>query len=265
MPVQELQQPELSKSQQNPPAPRSYLVAGRRSLLEPLNKCPKSQTLLGFSPDEMSYVIAELPCQNWSCRPCAERKIRRLAALTRDAKPTRMLTLTVDPGRWKSPRDAFDGTRRQVNELLKKLRTKFGEIEYLRVTELTKKGFPHYHLLLRSGFIPHAVVKKLWNELTGATIVDLRQVKESFRAYHYLVKYLSKLHKIEWTERHVSYSRGFFPPEPERKNQPLPIESKSILSMHPITYLLQNHKGDTIEPFTPSTWIIREARKHDDF
>jgi hypothetical protein len=265
MPTQKLQQPELSNSQNTPNPSQSFLINGRRSLFTVLNKCPKAQTLLGFSPDEMSYVIAELPCQNWSCRSCAERKIRRLAALTRDAKPTRMLTLTVDPGRWPSPRAAFDGTRRQVNELLKKLRTKFGPIEYLRVTELTKKGFPHYHLLLRSGFIPHAVVKQLWNDLTGATIVDLRQVKESFRAYTYLVKYLSKLHKIEWTERHVSYSKGFFPPEPERKNEPLAIESKSILPMHPITYLLQNHPGDRLEPFTPSTWIIREARHHDDF
>jgi hypothetical protein len=88
---------------------------------------------------------------------------------------------------------------------------KYGEVEYLRVTEVTKKGWPHYHLLLRSGFLPHKVVKTLWAELTGATIVDLRQVKKSFSAYQYLVKYLSKLHRLEWTERHVSVSKNFAP------------------------------------------------------
>lgn len=259
-------QPKNPQTDPNAPKkPRRFLVNGRRSLLEPLGRCPKAQTLLGYLPDDDAYVIAELPCQNWGCRPCAEAKIRRLAALTRDARPTRMLTLTVNPAMWESPRAAFDGTRRQVSELIKKLRTKFGEVEYLRVTELTKNGWPHYHLLLRSAFIPHTVVKTIWAELTGAYIVDLKQVKQCFRAYTYLVKYLSKLHRIEWTARHVSYSKGFFPPEPDRGNSPLPVERRSVHPMHPITYLNQYHKGDSIEPFTSSTWKIIERFRHDDF
>jgi len=250
-----------------PPAkpPRRFLVNGKKSLLQPLGRCPKSQTLLGTDVDDLCYVIAELPCRNWACRPCAETKIRRLAALTRDAKPSRMLTLTVNPSCWESPRAAFDGTRRQVPELLRRLRKQFGEIEYLRVTELTANGWPHYHLLLRSDFIPHAVVKSLWKELTGAWIVDLRQVNDTFRAYTYLVKYLSKLHKIEWTARHVSYSKNFFLPEPDRKNEPLPLERVFTINMHPITYLLSHHKNDSIEAFTPSSWKIIEASNHDDF
>lgn len=260
--VQELSSPETTDQ---PKPPKRFLIGKRRSLLEPLGRCPKAQTLLGYVPDESAYIIAELPCQNWSCRQCAEVKVRRLAALTRDAKPTRMMTLTVDPAQWDSPRAAFDGTRRAVSELIKKLRSRFGEVEYLRVTELTKHGWPHYHLLLRSGFIPHAVVKKLWADLTGAYIVDLRQVKEHFRAYTYLVKYLSKLHKIEWTARHVSYSKGFFPDQGEKKSTGLAIESRSILQMHPITFLLQHHKGDELEEYTPSTFLIRENQPYDDF
>jgi len=245
--------------------PRRFLVCGRRSLLEPLGRCPKAQTLLGYLPDEQRYVISELPCQNWACRACAEVKIRRLAAMTRDAKPTRMLTLTVNPARWTDPRAAFDGTRRAVSELIKKLRVKFGSVEYLRVTELTKQGWPHYHLLLRSGFIPHAVVKQLWSDLTGAYIVDLKQVRQTFRAYTYLVKYLSKLHRIEWTARHVSYSKGFFQEKKKPNPDPLPIESKSILPMHPITYLTTYHSGDMIEPYAGSVFRILETRRHDDF
>lgn len=265
MDVQTPQPDSPQKSHQPPRRKTRYLIDGRRSLLEPLGRCPKAQTLLGYLPDENSYLIGELPCQNWSCRPCAEVKIRRLAALTRDAKPNRMLTLTVNPAHWKDPRDAFDGTRRQVSELVKKLRTKYGELEYLRVTELTKTGWPHYHLLIRSPFIPHTVVKTLWAEMTGAYIVDLRQVKQSFKAYQYLVKYLSKLHRIEWTARHVSYSKGFFPKDNDRKNEPLPIENRSILQMHPITYLTSFHKGDALEPYTASTFRILERPNHDGF
>lgn len=253
---------------QNPtPArsPKSYLISARRSLLGPLGRCPKSQTLLGYCPDESAYVIAELPCQNWSCRTCAERKIRRLAVMTRAAKPSRMFTLTVNPAHWENPRQAFDGTRRQVSELIKKLRARFGELEYLRVTELTKQGWPHYHLLVRSGYIPHAAVKKLWEEMTGAYIVDVRQVKQCFRAYTYLVKYLSKLHKIEWTARHVSYSKGFFPKVDKPESPTASVENRSILQMHPITYLLQNHKGDTLEDYLGRTYLIRESFTNDDF
>lgn len=260
-----LQPPLDQNTPDSRPARTRYLISGRKSLLEPLGRCPKSQTFLAYLPDEDQYIISELPCQNWSCRPCAEVKIRRLAALTRDAKPNRMLTLTVNPRRWDSPRDAFDGTRRKVPELLKKLRTKFGPIEYLRVTELTHKGWPHYHLLLRSDFLPHEVVKTLWHDLTGAYIVDLRQVHQTFRAYTYLVKYLAKLHKIEWTARHVSYSKGFFPPEPKTDKPDLGFVSPSILPMHPITYLKMHHAGDQLEALTHSTYRILERRHTDDF
>lgn len=243
----------------------NYLIQKRRSLQPHFNRCPKAQTLLGYLPDRDSYVIGELPCQNWSCRPCAERKIRRLAAKTRDAKPTRMLTLTVNPAKWQTPREAFDGTRRQVPELLRRLRARFGEIEYLRVTELTRQGWPHYHLLLRSDYIPHAVVKKAWNELTGAYIVDLRQVDKTFRAYTYLVKYLSKLHKIEWTERHVSYSKNFFPPESPPPASDVAMERPSILPFHPITYLMQHHQGDFIQPLTNTLYLIVDWHRDDEF
>jgi hypothetical protein len=167
-----------------------------------------------------------------------------------------MLTLTVDPKLWKNPREAFDGTRRQVSVLLSSLRKRFGPIEYLRVTEVTVAGWPHYHMLLRSGFLPHAVIKSQWQQLTGASIVDVRQVLPKWNAYTYLLKYLCKLHNLGWTERHVSTSRDFFPPEPESKSPKLPIQRSEKIAMHPSTYLRVHAVGSFVAKLTPSIFAL---------
>jgi len=208
-------------------------------------------------------VVVILPCKQWSCPYCCRRKIAELSARTRDAKPNRLMTLTIDPKLYEDPRAAFDATRTQVPELIRCLRKRFGDIEYLRVTELTHRGFPHYHLLLRSGYLPHAVVKSEWTRLTKAIIVDLRQVKQSFAAYTYLLKYLSKLHRIEWTERHVSYSRSFFPEKPPPHVSEYELVEKTILACHPATLLQEHYRGSTISRITPSI-IHCIARGHDE-
>lgn len=226
-----------------------------------LDTCLHAQTLEAYSARFACTVWIALPCKQWSCNFCAQKKIQRLAIKTEAAQPNRMLTLTVDPGLWENPRAAFDGTRRQVPELMRFLRTKFGDLEYLRVTELTRGGWPHYHLLVRSAYIPHEVVKRKWRELTGAIIVDLRQVKKTFNCFHYLVKYLSKMHKIAWTERHVSYSRGFFPPEEENPREDLALSDKTIIEAHPSTYIYAKFRGATISLLGKNLYALdpREA------
>ncbi len=172
--------------------------------------CPHSQTMVAYDLDRQDDMIYALPCNQWSCRHCAVRKTRALAYRTEQAQPNRLVTLTVDPALFESPRHAFDATRRQLPEWVRVIRVRFGEFEYLRVTEVTKKGWPHYHMLARSAYIPHSVARDIWRDLTGAKIIDLRQVKKTFGCYRYLLKYLTKMHHIEWTGRHVSYSKGFF-------------------------------------------------------
>lgn len=240
-------------------SPRSWIVQKNVNYRDWLDTCPHAQTLIASCPYHTITWVIPLPCKQWSCRWCAERKCRRLAARTRDAKPNRMLTLTVDPKLWKTPREAFDGTRRHIPTFFAELRKRFAPIEYLRVTELTHNGWPHYHFLIRSGFLPHAVLKNLWHKLTGAIIVDVRPVDARWSAYTYLLKYLCKLAFLGWTERHVSYSRDFFPPEKPKTADPLPIELRSQLAMHPDTYLRNNEAGSFVAKLTPSIF----AASHD--
>lgn len=218
-------------------------VTSKNAVYRWLDTCPHAQTLRGWSTVENCEIYIPLTCKQWSCRTCAETKIRIMAARTREAKPTRMLTLTLDPQQYKTPREAYDHSRRQIPELFKYLRTKFGEIEYLRVTELTRDGWPHYHFLLRSGYIPHAAIRFKWNELTKAIIVDIRPVQKSFAAYTYLVKYLSKIHSIPWTDRHLSYSRNFFPPEDPKQKNLLGLEMTETIPMHPATVIYREGEG----------------------
>lgn len=255
-----------------PKHPPTYKISTVGSLYTNLATCWHAQTLEAYSPQFGCTVWIALPCKQWSCRFCAEQKIKTLSIKTEAAKPNRLLTLTVDPALWEDPRAAFDGTRRKVPECMRFLRKRFKEVEYLRVTELTKRGWPHYHLMVRSPYIPHEVVKAKWRDLTGASIVDVRQVKDKFRAYSYLVKYLSKMHKIGWTERHVSYSRGFFLETDYPKTEPLQLDDRVIIESHPSTYLYARFRGATLTilgvnlyALNPTADSIDRVATHDDW
>jgi hypothetical protein len=218
--------------------------------------CPRATSVTCVSPDHESPLLFARTCKCWSCAVCARAKVRRLAWLTNLAAPNRLLTLTVDPSRYSSPREAFEQTASQVPELIRALRKRFGQVEYLRVTEVCKSGFPHYHLLVRSDYLPQPVVKKMWCEYTNAQIVDLRQVQSSFSAYWYLVKYLTKLHRKDWTERHVSYSKNFFPcptKAPAGDNQ---FEHVERINLHPYQYLAQWFFESIVTQLSASAWLL---------
>lgn len=237
--------------------PPSYLVGPLISDARAyFGVCPHAQTLVAFSLVYNTTVLFALPCRRWSCRVCSRTKIRRLACAVRTAKPNRLLTLTVDPSLSECPRDAWEATRKKVPLLVRRLRNQFGEVEYLRVTEVTKAGWPHYHLLVRSGFLPHAVVKSLWREMTGARIVDLRQVTKSFHAYQYLVKYLSKLHKLEWTERHVSVSRNFIPPNDWVAEDRLEYGNPEFHRFHPSNFVCERYEGRTLKRLSDCCHLV---------
>lgn len=237
--------------------PFAYLVQPSNRIEDHL--CATARSLVARIVGGFDSILIGLTCKRWACRPCSEAKIRRLAVWTRAAKPNRLLTLTVDPALYATPRIAFDSTSGLVPELIRFLRTRFGELEYLRVTEVCKTGYPHYHLLVRSGFLPHVVVKKEWNRLCGASIVDIRQVSSQFGAYTYLTKYLTKLHHLGWTDRHVSYSRKFFPPEVTAKPSLSELADQQLHDCHPYSWLQEHCMGQTLTQTGPLSWLLGEC------
>ncbi len=149
----------------------------------------------------------------------------------------KLITLTVNPKSYETPREAYDDTRRKLSQLACSIRRKFSRFEYLKVLEVTKAGWPHYHLVASCGYIPQPWLSHRWDELTGARIVDIRKIHKGDDVYFYILKYLSKCKHIPWTNRRVSWSRGFFPKKTQPKGFPLGLEEKLYFSDHPTEIL----------------------------
>jgi hypothetical protein len=177
----------------------------------------------------------------------------------REAEPNKLITLTVNPSRWTDPRAAYDGTRRKISDLSKLLRKKYGEFEYFRILEVTKKGWPHYHLITRSSFIPQAELSTLWKGLTGAPIVDVRQIKKVGDVYWYVVKYLAKQAYIPWTDRRATWSRSFLVKTDFVPDSPLDLVAPKTDRMHPADYLHWNMPKATLIEYSPTCWIIQPS------
>lgn len=247
--------------------PRHIQVRGQTP--KELNTCPWATTVLERNLATGQVRARGVTCKRWGCDPCAGVKTRDLAQWIKLAAPNKLLTLTNDTKLDDNPELAWIRTAPLVPELIRILRKKFGSLEYLRVVELTKNNWPHYHLMIRSEYLPQAVLSNEWYRLSGSDIVDIRKVKDFFNSVLYLTKYLSKLRRVDWTERHISYSRKFFPvaikPIPEKTEWSLLRKSKiepnayiyhvypdrTLLQTAPLTYELPYEPTPSEEPTEP--------------
>lgn len=123
------------------------------------------------------------------------------------------------------------------------IRREYGEFEYLRVLELTKKGWPHFHFVARSGYIPQPWLSDRWDTLTGAPIVDVRKIEKTREAYWYVMKYLGKQHYCTFTERRVTMSKGFAPKRPEKRSAELDLQGIQHECYHPRDFLRYQFPG----------------------
>lgn len=217
--------------------------------------CPSASTLVAYSKVLQTDVICQIKCKRWGCSHCGPRRIISLALRCKTAAPNRLITLTVDTKLYLSPREAYDKTRRMVTQLAVRMRRRYKEFEYIRILEVTKKGWPHYHLLVRSPYLPHQIIKDTWAELTGATIVDVRQMKKDNNIYFYVLKYLAKQKVIPWTNRRVSWSRKFFAKNSKPKGQPLKLQDRDLRSDHPAEVIFLKWNGQFIYQFNRDVYI----------
>jgi hypothetical protein len=238
-----------------------YLVGNEPLVIPGLSDCTSATTLVGYSQDLEETVIIGITCKRWGCRFCGQAKIRKLAAIATEAKPTSLVTLTVDPALHENPRHAYDQTRRKVATLSQQLRKAYGEFEYLRVLEITKKGWPHYHLVSRCPYIPQAAISTVWATLTGAPIVDIRKIKRTQDVYYYVIKYLSKQHYIRWTDRRVTMSRHFDLTSKVEREDRLHLIVTERHNYHPAAYLWHNYHGYFIEQIGPLVFVTRGRGK----
>jgi len=177
-------------------------------------------------------------CHKWSCPVCAPRRKARLVYKIRDASPNRFLTLTCrHEGK---PEDQLSTITKALPKTINELRKRHGSIEYLRMLERCADGYPHFHLLIRSGYLPQPDIKAIWERRTGAWIVDIR--KAHGRSIGYVAKYVQKaLGDLgTWMRQRMSVSQHFWVQQPKPEQQFINCVRKQH---HPIT-LAETHLRD---------------------
>ena len=194
-------------------------------------------------------------CNRWTCIYCGPWKTWTLCKRIEAAKPNRFITLTTARPEGQTPRDVWNVARRKVPEVARWIRDKTGECEYCRVLEEHKSGYPHFHLLVRSGYVKQEELSRYWCSLTEAFIVDIRKVNTDDNVAGYVAKYLTKKMDVGFTDRRVTNSKRFFEPKPAKQ------DSDRIMGE------MERHKGSMesvwawcypnvqIEEVGPSHWI----------
>lgn len=150
---------------------------------------------------QMAIKTVAHRCKSQYCPVCAKgQALSRRVVMQRkcrDYQACMMLTLTLDPSRFESPRAAWESVQknRRVARLIKDLH----DAGYLKsrkwqlVIEWHESGWPHYHLLVDSRRVPKNALQRLWR-VGHVWYTRFGTVKE--KAVNYLTKYLSKLGEV---------------------------------------------------------------------
>lgn len=133
-------------------------------------------------------------CKRWSCPVCKEINRARVIAIAKAARPRALLTLTVSAKDFPDPAQAADELKRGLRLLRLRLKRaeKLTNFQFLAVFEKHKSGHPHLHLLIKGKFIPWQVLRKMWEEITGSFMVDIRRISTVGQAALYCAKYIGK-------------------------------------------------------------------------
>lgn len=218
--------------------------------------CPNATTSVAYSEFFSSTIIVAVTCKRWGCRYCGEKKAINLGFRVQLADPNKLITLTTNPKVYETPRMAYEDTRRKLADFSKLIRKEIGSFEYLRILEVTKKGWPHYHLVARSGYIPHSLVSSVWKGLTGAPIVDIRKIKKLENVAKYVMKYLCKQKYIPWTNRRVSWSRKFFPWKVKAQRGLWQLTARRWMNEDPGTVIQSDFLGSVVRKVAADAWLI---------
>lgn len=190
-----------------------------------------------------TWTAFPVGCQKWTCSTCSKSKLTKLRLRVKTGwylkwgtTKALMLTLTYKinyPGAVTqsiaAQRRAQLDTKefhalmnRHLAELVRWWRNKWGELEYFATTEVTKRGTPHYHLIIPEQCMPRErgvadAISKKWLEITtDSHQIDIRGQKRGWKnCLGYLIKYISKQnHAANYKGKRVyRRSRGFPMPD----------------------------------------------------
>lgn len=102
-------------------------------------------------------------------------------------------------------------------------RYKWRKLPFLAVFEATKLGWPHLHILLRSGFIEQRWLSEQMADLIQSPIVDIRLARSPQQIASYCAKYVGKdTGKFGTSKRYWQSQDYDLRPKHVREKDPLP-------------------------------------------
>lgn len=193
------------------------------------SKCLKRRAVV-WKKNNGERLYTKTSCKSWRCRACRPKKIFQFVnQMTYGISMLRnsyFITTTLRKGEEECPRNA-EYVRRVQKKFLRKLQQinpeRYGEMAWMAVPELTKKGQPHLHWIWGNlnGKIPRDYntsalsadqkaeheLSKAWDFATdGSYIIDCQPVRSGAGLSAYISKYFVKQNRIE---EHALYKLGF--------------------------------------------------------
>lgn len=222
--------------------------------------CHLAQAAYAFRIADRQRALFAVGCRSWSCPQCGPVKRRQLVKQIVKAKPNRMLTLTCRHEH--GPAYQLHNISKALPRLISELRRRLGAtIEYFRMLEFCQDGYPHFHLLLRTSYLPHEMIREIWEKNTTARIVDIRVAHG--KSTSYVSKYLTKARNAEGTfiRQHISVSSRFWNDDDAAESQWLDWTMPKL----PIFEEAENvAKRWSLERINPGVYIIVDRRPGDE-
>lgn len=138
--------------------------------------------------------VRPLRCKCWRCSHCVNGKKRDLWHKANNGKPDMFITLTMRKGYKLTPEEQaveFVKGWRMLRQFIERRLGRKG-ITFLAVFENHKSGWPHLHILLRSPYIDHRLIRGWWKSRFQSTQIDVRRVKSQRQRASYVTKYVAK-------------------------------------------------------------------------
>lgn len=201
-------------------------------------------TTVGVNRQTRTAYLIPLRCKTWACKKCAPLKVFSWTQIALSGDPQRFITLSCDPARFQDPSTARAAMQKGFTELVRRIRNKCGRFEYLRIWELHKNGYPHFHILQRGDFIPQEWLSEQWDAVGGGPIVDIRKIRQPEKTAKYCFKYLAKgLSRLalEWPRtRLIVKSKGWIIQPDRVKPPPLDDDAQWFFVKRPLWQILSD-------------------------
>lgn len=150
-------------------------------------------------------LVVALKCRAWTCPDCRPYRKNRMMAEACGGMPNTLITLTSRNNSKETPSDAAKALAHAWRLLRLRIMRRYGRknLPFYAVFEKTKRGWPHLHILARTGWISQRFMSVVMAELINSPIVDIRRIDDQGRVAGYVSKYITKdPHRFDRSKRY---------------------------------------------------------------